>query len=230
MLGGDLRSGRGVDLGGDAAEPSGLAEAREARELEADRDKLPSAVAAEPRMASHPLSVRSRSARPRQPLLSAPRAPPRLPPAHRSHARDGPQGPALVAVPARGQAIAGRPASGPTGRVESLRVASRIFSPAALAHANDTTPQASPTRVSLPHTVKRIVARETFEGWVSAELAGIAPRVVRAICHLLRDPVRDPLFAPRDAEALPAATRLWGRVQAHSTLTGSPRRASANDV
>jgi len=157
MLGGDLRSGIGVDLGGDAAEPSGLADAREARELEADRDKLPSAVAAEPRIASHPLPVRSRSARPRQPVLSAPRAPPRLPPAHRSHARDGPQGPALVAVPsalARGQAIAGRPASGPTGRVESLRVASRIFSPAALAHANDTTPQASPTRVSLPHRVR----------------------------------------------------------------------------
>src|SRR6266536_1163285 len=91
MLGGELRSGMGAGLEGAAAEPSGLPEAGEAREPEADRDKLlPLAVAAEPRLGSHPRAVRSRSARPRQRVLPAPRAPPRLPPARRSHARDGP--------------------------------------------------------------------------------------------------------------------------------------------
>jgi len=90
MLGDELRSRMGGGLEGYAAEPSGPPEDGEARELEADRDKLPSAVAAEPRVASHPLPVRSRSTRPRQRVLPPPRAPLRLPPAHRSHARDGP--------------------------------------------------------------------------------------------------------------------------------------------
>lgn len=104
MLGGDLRAAIGGGLEGDAAEPSGLAEDGEARKVEADRDKLPSAVAAEPRVASHPRLVRSCSARQR--VLPGPQAPLRLPPAHRSHARDGPRKsgarPATVAL-ARGQ-------------------------------------------------------------------------------------------------------------------------------
>jgi hypothetical protein len=133
LLGGDLHSEMGAGLEGDAAEPSGLPEAGEAREVEADRNKLPSAVAAEPRVAPHPLPVRSCSARPRQRVLPAPRAPPRLPPTHRSHARDRP--PASGARPAAGcswreaKAIAGRPAPGPTTRVGSLRDGSRTFSP-----------------------------------------------------------------------------------------------------
>jgi hypothetical protein len=79
MLGGELRSGMGGGLEADAAEPSGLAGDGAAGEVEADRDKPPAAVAAEPRVTSPPLPVPSRSARPRQRLLPAPRAPPPLP-------------------------------------------------------------------------------------------------------------------------------------------------------
>src|SRR6266536_3541895 len=104
MLGGDLRAAMGGGLEGDAAEPSGLAEDGEARKVEADRDKPPLAVAAEPRVASRPRLVRSCSARQR--VIHGPQAPLRLPPAHRSHARAGPRKsgarPATVAL-ARGQ-------------------------------------------------------------------------------------------------------------------------------
>jgi hypothetical protein len=128
MLGGELRSRMGGGLEGDIAEPSGLPEDGEAREAEADRDKLPSALPAEPRVASHPLPVRSRSARPRQRVLPPPRAPLRLPPTHRSHARDGPQGAVLVPLPMLGArskpSPVARPASGPTTRVGSLPDAS----------------------------------------------------------------------------------------------------------
>jgi len=104
MLGGDLRAGMGGGLEGDAAEPSGLAEDGEARKVQADRNKPPLAVAAEPRVASHPRLVRS--ARRRQRVIPGLSSTLRLPPAHRSHARDGPRKsgarPATVAL-ARGQ-------------------------------------------------------------------------------------------------------------------------------
>ncbi len=75
MLGSDLGTGMRGGLAGDAAEPSGRAEDGEARQLEAERDKLPSEVAAEPRIVSHP-PPRPRRRR----VLAAPRAPPlRLP-------------------------------------------------------------------------------------------------------------------------------------------------------
>src|SRR6266536_557422 len=103
MLGGDLRAAMGGGLEDDAAEPSGLAEDGEARKVEADRGKLPSAATAEPRVASHPRLVRSSA---RQRVLPGPQAPLRLPPTHRSHARDRPRKsgarPATVAL-ARGQ-------------------------------------------------------------------------------------------------------------------------------
>jgi hypothetical protein len=87
MLGGGLRSAVGDDrLGSVAAEPSGSAEDGEARQLEADGNVSP-ADAPQPRLAPHPLPVRSRTARPC--LLRATRRPLRLQPSHRSHARDG---------------------------------------------------------------------------------------------------------------------------------------------
>lgn len=89
MLGGALRSALGDDrLGSVAAQPSGSAEDGEARQLEADGNVSP-ADAPRPRLAPHPLPVRSRTARPC--LLPATRQPLRLQPSHRSHARDGPQ-------------------------------------------------------------------------------------------------------------------------------------------
>ena len=89
-----LDGGPGPALGGngredDAREPSAPAQDGEPREVEGD-NKLFRADAAEPRLASHPLPVRGRSALPRQRVLAATRAPLRPPPSHRSHARDGP--------------------------------------------------------------------------------------------------------------------------------------------
>jgi hypothetical protein len=79
ILAGDPRSGMAGGLEDDADEPSELAEDEEVCKLEAERGQLPSTVAAEPRVVSHPLPLRSRSVRPRQHLLAAPRAPPLRP-------------------------------------------------------------------------------------------------------------------------------------------------------
>jgi hypothetical protein len=89
MLGGGLSSAVGDDgLDGDARERSAPARDGESCEVEADGYLSP-APAAEPRLASQPLPVRSRSALPR--LLPATRGPSRLRLSHRSHARDGPK-------------------------------------------------------------------------------------------------------------------------------------------
>jgi hypothetical protein len=88
LLGGDLRPALGDDgLEADAPEPGGLAQDGEARQVEAD-DNRSLAAAGQPRLASHPLPVRRRSARPC--LLPTTRAPLPPPPSHRSHARDRP--------------------------------------------------------------------------------------------------------------------------------------------
>jgi transposase len=90
MLGSGLRFAVGDDgLDGFAAEPRGSAEDGPDRQVEAD-DNLSLADAAEPRLASHPLPVRSRWAPPRPRVVPATRGPLLLPPSHRSHARDGP--------------------------------------------------------------------------------------------------------------------------------------------
>jgi hypothetical protein len=90
VLGSGLSSAVGDDrLGSVAAEPNGSAEDGPDRQLEAD--KRSPADAAEPRLASHPLHMRSRSSPPRPRLLPATRGPSLLPPSHRSHARDGPR-------------------------------------------------------------------------------------------------------------------------------------------
>jgi hypothetical protein len=75
LLDGDPRPALG-DHGreDDAREPSAPAPDGEPREVEAD-NTLFRADAAEPRSASHPLPVRSRSAPPRQRVLAATRAP-----------------------------------------------------------------------------------------------------------------------------------------------------------
>jgi hypothetical protein len=89
LVGGGLSSALGDDcVEADAAEPDGPAPVGEARQVEAD-DNRSLAAAAEPRLASRPLPVRRRSARPCVPPTT--RASPRPPPSHRSHARDGPQ-------------------------------------------------------------------------------------------------------------------------------------------
>jgi transposase len=74
----------GVDR--DASEPIGPVEDRPACQAEAGDDLA--AAAAEPRSASHPVPVRSGSARPR--VLHTTRGPVRLQPSHRAHARDRP--------------------------------------------------------------------------------------------------------------------------------------------
>ena len=96
MLGGDLSSAlaessaAGDDgLRGSAAEPSQPARDGSGGQGEAD-DSLSPVDAAEPRHAYQPQSAQSRSALPL--ALPAARAPLRLQPSHRSHARDGPPG------------------------------------------------------------------------------------------------------------------------------------------
>jgi hypothetical protein len=126
---------------------------REARQLQTDDKRSPAAVA-EPRLASHPQSAQSRSARPCVP--SATRGPVRLRPSHRSHARDGPKAgmrsshdPVLRRDV---KATAGRaPHSTHKPRVGSSRVTPRILSPAASAQSVDHHPSCQPIRVSLPH-------------------------------------------------------------------------------
>src|SRR6266536_5595205 len=88
LVGGGLSSAvEHEGLESDAAEPSGPAQAAGPRQVEADRD-LSSTEAGQPRLASHPPPERSRFALP--PLVPATRRPLRLQPAHRWHARDGP--------------------------------------------------------------------------------------------------------------------------------------------
>jgi Homeodomain-like domain len=88
MLGGSPSSVADDDLGDDASEPSGSPQAGPDRQVGAG-DNLPAADAVEPPSACH--LVWSRSAPPRSRGLPATRGPLRLPPSHRSHARDGPQ-------------------------------------------------------------------------------------------------------------------------------------------
>ncbi len=132
MLGSGLRSAVGDDLlGGVAAEPSGPAEDGEARQSEADGNLSP-ADAPQPRLAPHPLSAQSRSAR--LSILPATRRPLRLQPSHRSHARDGPQragrrSPHSGLLRLDTKTIADRAPWPHQPRVESPREASRIFSP-----------------------------------------------------------------------------------------------------
>jgi hypothetical protein len=127
MLGDELRSRMRGGLEADAAEPSGPAENGEAPRLEADRDKLPAAGAAKPRVASPPLTAPSRSAQPRQRVLPAPRAPPHPPQAQDRMLATNPEIAALVSPPTaparRSKPSPVAPASGPTTRVGSLRQA-----------------------------------------------------------------------------------------------------------
>ncbi len=88
MLGGSPSSVADDDLGDDASEPSGSPQLGPDRQVEA-ADHFSAADAVEPRSASHPVWSHSASPRPRG--LPATRGLLRLPPSHRSHARDGPQ-------------------------------------------------------------------------------------------------------------------------------------------
>jgi hypothetical protein len=144
--------------------------------FEAERDKVLSAVAAEPRVVSHPLPVRSRSrwVRPRR-VLAAPRAPPlRLPPAHRSHRSPRTtkerRSSRCRVFQARGQSHRrSHRASSGQGPIASR--ASRILSPAASRHATDTGSQLpAPNRVSLPHKLTARAAPSSK----SARSSGIA--------------------------------------------------------
>jgi hypothetical protein len=125
MVGGSPSSAAGDDLGDDASEPSGSPpQVGPDRQVEAGDDFSPADVV-EPRSASHPVWSRSSPPRPRG--LHATRGPSRLPPSHRSHARDGPQrtGPPsshiqvlrrdVTAIPSR-PAFAANHASDPFGR------------------------------------------------------------------------------------------------------------------
>src|SRR6266511_4079551 len=94
LVAGDLRSALAEALDGIPAEPSRPAHVRPTALVEAD-DKGSAAAAAPPRLPSHPLPMSSGSARPR--VFPPTRAPLRLQPSHRSHARDGPDStPALL--------------------------------------------------------------------------------------------------------------------------------------
>jgi len=88
LVGGDLRSAPADGFDGVAAEPSRPAQDGPARWVEAD-DEGSSAAAGRPRLPSQQLPMPSRPARPR--IRPPTRAPLRLQPSHRSHARDGPE-------------------------------------------------------------------------------------------------------------------------------------------
>src|SRR6266511_3260880 len=108
LVAGDLRSALADALDGIAAGPSRPTHVRPTRLVEAD-DKGSAAAAAPPRLPSYPLPRSSGCARPR--VFPPARAPLRLRPAHRSHARDGPDStPALLPQP-RPQARRPKPPS-----------------------------------------------------------------------------------------------------------------------
>src|SRR6266511_3582282 len=116
MLGGDLSaaladsSAAGKDgLEGSAPEPIRSARDGSGGQVEAD-DNLSPVNAAEARHAYQPPPARNRSARPLP--LPTTRAPLRLQPPHRSHARDGPQEQDRVRVP-QPNASAGTSRRGP---------------------------------------------------------------------------------------------------------------------
>src|SRR6266540_1483647 len=134
LVAGDLRSALADALDGVAAEPSRPVHVRPTPLVEAD-DKGSAAAAAPPRLPSHPLPRSSGSARPR--VFPPTRAPLRLQPSHRSHARDGPDStPALLPQP-RPQARRPKPPSVArhvhTSYASDHSGGSRIFGPAASA-------------------------------------------------------------------------------------------------
>ena len=100
LLADDLRSTLAEGLDGIAAEPSQLAEDGPAPLMEADEEGS-RAAAARPRLPAHALPMPSGSARPR--VRPPTRAPLRLQPSHRSHARDGPSESAMLRRPPRAQ-------------------------------------------------------------------------------------------------------------------------------
>jgi hypothetical protein len=134
LVAGDLRSALADALDGIAAGPSRPANVRPTPLVEAD-DKGSAAAAAPPRLPSHPLPMSSGCARPR--VFPPTRAPLRLQPAHRSHARDGPDStPALLPQP-RPQARRPKPPSVArhthTSHASDHSGGSTIFGPAASA-------------------------------------------------------------------------------------------------
>jgi hypothetical protein len=130
LVAGDLRSTLADALDGVAAEPSRPAEDRPTPLVEAD-DKALRPLAPKSRPPSQPLPMPSRSAPPR--VLPPTRSPLRLQPAHRSHARDGPDNaPALPPQPraqarppkarhGRSSAPHTNHASDPSRRLQDLR-------------------------------------------------------------------------------------------------------------
>jgi hypothetical protein len=132
MLGGSPSSAaRDDDLADDASEPSGPPQLGRDRQAEAG-DHLSAADAVEPPSASHP--VWSRSAPPTPNGLRATRRPLRLPPSHRSHARDGPQRTGRARPTAKRSGATSKPsrptfaanhASNPLGRLRGSSVPGR---------------------------------------------------------------------------------------------------------
>jgi len=175
MLGGGLRD----SLDGDTLEPSGWAADRETREVEAN-DKLTPTEVAGPQLASQPLPVSSRQARPRQSVLPATRGPSRLQLSHRSHARDGPRAsrplvPQPSALAQTAEAIAAR-IPRPRHRVGPPRQTPRILSTRSVG-ATDRPPfrVAEVNRVSLPHRNKPHAATSSAAVLVAAPLAARSP-------------------------------------------------------
>jgi transposase len=165
MVGGGLSPAVGDDSLDSHPEPSALAQDGEPRPVEAD-DKFSPAATADPRLASHPLPARSRSALPR--VLPATRGPLRPPPSHRSHARDGPQEQARTSSHSRmlrpqcQSHRRSRPASAPT----TCRIASggsEDLPPAASARRSDHHPSYHPNRVSLPHNPAAAVKHRSLD-------------------------------------------------------------------
>jgi hypothetical protein len=129
LVAGDLRSALADGLDGVAVAPSRPAHDSPAPLVEADT-KDSAAAAAQPRVASHPLPISSGSARPR--VFPPTRAPLRLQPAHRSHARDGPDSTPALAATAEGAGATSngnrwsrhlpqRPRIGSLGRLQDRR-------------------------------------------------------------------------------------------------------------
>jgi transposase len=159
MLGGGPSFAAGDDdLRADASEPSGSPRVGPDRQVEAD-DHFSPADAVEPRSASH--QVWNRSAPPKPCGLRATRGPLRLPPSHRSHARDGPKEQARTQPTAKCSGAPSKPSRpGPRSPPTTHRIPSRgceDLQPRDVG-ATDRPPAraARPNRVSLPHTARSL--------------------------------------------------------------------------
>jgi hypothetical protein len=156
MLGGSPSSAAGDDtLADDASEPNGSPQLGPDRKIEA-ADHFSAAGAVELRSASHPASNHLAPPRPR--VSPRPEVPLRLPPSHRSHARDGPQRAGPRSSHTKCSGATSKP-SRPVPRFAANHASDPLARPRGSSaprrrrNRSTSSPSRTPTRVSLPHRV-----------------------------------------------------------------------------